>query len=69
MYDSITRNNYVYNSRYYANLYYMKGNLNIPTFPEELKKAAKKAAIDNGITLRVFVINAIRTALPGKKSA
>ena len=38
----------------------MKGNLNIPTFPEELKKAAKKAAIDNGITLRVFVINAIR---------
>ena len=45
----------------------MKGNLNIPKFPEELKLAAKKAALDLDISLRQFVIDAVKAKLAAKK--
>jgi len=44
----------------------MKNSLNIRTFPPELNKAAKIAAVKRGVTLRQFVIDAIKAALETK---
>jgi predicted HicB family RNase H-like nuclease len=47
----------------------MKNNLNVRCFPSELNKAAKIAAVTQGISLRQFVIDAVKAALEAKKTA
>ena len=45
----------------------MKNSLNIREFPPELNKAAKIASVKQGVTLRQFVIDAVKTALAGRE--
>jgi predicted HicB family RNase H-like nuclease len=47
----------------------MKNSLNIRMFPQELNKAAKIAAVKQGISLRQFVIDAVNSAISAKKGA
>ena len=45
----------------------MKNTLYVRAFPPELNKPAKIAAVNQGISLRQFVIDAVKAALTTKK--